>query len=166
LRRSAMRADDSWLETTFASLRNRGSAERFSVWLVFLFVVAAASGIRRPRDGWCSEQAYVRGMTPDAEEECDNLIVAGLHARVTVFLIAASLAFATGVGSTDAARQPTFKEREALTVALPDSLLRYPVGCVWLRMSVSNNGRYARVEPIFLNATHAPCLQFASNGYW
>jgi hypothetical protein len=82
-----------------------------------------------------------------------------LPARVTVGLIAASLAFATGVGSTDAARQPTFREREALTVALPEFLLRYPVGCVWLSMSVSNSGRYAKVEPRFLNATHAPCLQ-------
>jgi hypothetical protein len=82
-----------------------------------------------------------------------------------VFLIAASLAFATGVGSTYAARQPTFKEREALTVALPEFLLRYPVGCVWLSMSVSNNGRYAKVEPRVFNATHPPCLQYASNGY-
>jgi hypothetical protein len=95
----------------------------------------------------------------------DNQSVRSLLARVTVGLIAASLAFAAGVGSTEAARQPTFKEREALTVALPEFLLRYPVGCVWLRMSVSNNGRYAKVEPRFLNATHAPCLQFASNGY-
>jgi hypothetical protein len=56
-------------------------------------------------------------------------------------------------------------EREALTVALPEVLLRYPVGCVWLSVSVSTNGRYAEVEPGFLNATHPPCLQCASNGY-
>jgi hypothetical protein len=84
---------------------------------------------------------------------------------VTVGVIAASLAFITGVGSTDAARQATFKERETLTLALPAWLRRYPVGCVWLSMSVSNNGRYAKVTPGFLNATRPPCLQYASNGY-
>jgi hypothetical protein len=86
--------------------------------------------------------------------------------RLTVGLIAASLAFVTGVGSTDAARQPMFKEREALTLALPASFRRYPIGCVWLSISVSNNGRYAIVAPGFLNATRPPCLQYASNGYW
>ena len=93
----------------------------------------------------------------------NTLLVA---ARMALGLIAVSLAFVTGVGSSNAARQPTFKEREALTVALPESFLRYPVGCVWLRMSMSNNGRYAMVAPEFLNATRPPCVQFASNGYW
>jgi hypothetical protein len=89
-----------------------------------------------------------------------------LLARVAPVLIAAFLAFVTGVGSTDAARQPTFKEREALALALPAPFRRYPIGCVWLRMSVANNGRYAIVAPEFLNATRSPCVQFASNGYW
>lgn len=89
-----------------------------------------------------------------------------LVAQVTVGLIAASLAFVMEVGSADAARQPTFKEREAVTLALPASFRRYPIGCVWLSMSVSNNGRYAMVTPTFLNAARPPCLQYASNGYW
>jgi hypothetical protein len=88
-----------------------------------------------------------------------------LLARVTVGLIAGCLVFVMGIGSSDAARQPTFREREALTLALPASFRRYPVGCVWLSMFVSNNGRYAKVEPMFLNATRMPCVQYASNGY-
>jgi hypothetical protein len=71
-----------------------------------------------------------------------------------------------GARSVATARQPTFREREALTVALPRWLRRYPVGCVWLDMSVSHNGRYAEVGPNFLNARHLPCLNYASNGYW
>jgi hypothetical protein len=65
-----------------------------------------------------------------------------------------------------AARQPTFKEREALTGALPAAFQRYPVGCVWLKVAVSSSGRYATVEPAFLNALRNPCLKYASNGLW
>jgi hypothetical protein len=78
----------------------------------------------------------------------------------------ACIAGGAGAGSAEAARQPTLKEREALTLALPASFRRIPVGCVWLRMSVSSNGRFAKVEPVFLNATRAPCVQYASNGFW
>ena len=65
-----------------------------------------------------------------------------------------------------AARQPTFKEREAVTAALPASVKRYPVGCVFLRTVISNSGRYATVVPVFLNALRLPCVKYASNGYW
>jgi hypothetical protein len=84
----------------------------------------------------------------------------------SVVLISTCAANVPGLGSAEAARQPTFKEREGLTLALPAWLRRYPVGCVWLKMLVSNNGAYAIVAPAFLNATRAPCLRYASNGYW
>jgi hypothetical protein len=67
-----------------------------------------------------------------------------------------------------AARQPTFTEREALTAALPQWIRGYPVGCVWLKMTVANAGGYAKVTPVYLNATkaNAPCAKYASNGFW
>jgi hypothetical protein len=65
-----------------------------------------------------------------------------------------------------AARQPTLPEREAITAALPADFKRYPVGCVFLRTAVSNDGRYATVTPAFLNALRPPCARYASNGYW
>lgn len=69
-------------------------------------------------------------------------------------------------GSAEAARPPTFKEREAITAAMPAWLRRYPIGCVWLGISVSSDGTYAEAGPGFLNATRPPCLKYASNGYW
>jgi hypothetical protein len=65
-----------------------------------------------------------------------------------------------------ASRAPTYKEREALTAALPADFRQIPVGCVWLDVAVSNNGRYAEVDPIFLNATRRPCVRYAANGRW
>jgi hypothetical protein len=81
---------------------------------------------------------------------------------VAATLAAAGLAPA-GAG---AARQPTFVEREALTAALPSFLQSDPVGCVWLDITLSGNGRYAKVAPGFLNASHPPCAKYASNGWW
>ena len=65
-----------------------------------------------------------------------------------------------------AARQPTLTERAAITAALPADFKRYPVGCVFLRTAVSNNGRYATVTPVILNGLQQPCVKYASNGYW
>ena len=81
-------------------------------------------------------------------------------------VVAAWLAFVASVRAAPSANQPRFEEREVLTAALPAWLRRYPVGCVWLQMTVSSNGRYAMIGPRFLNATRSPCLQYASNGYW
>jgi hypothetical protein len=81
---------------------------------------------------------------------------------VAVTLVAAGLAPA-GAG---ASRQPTFSEREALTAALPSFVQAEPAGCVWLDITVSGNGGYAKVAPGFLNALHAPCAKYASNGWW
>ena len=89
-----------------------------------------------------------------------------MSVHVAVVVAAATVSFGADVPSAHAARPPTFNEREALTLALPAWLRRYPVGCVWLSMSVSNNRRYAIVAPAFLNATRPPCLRYASNGYW
>lgn len=65
-----------------------------------------------------------------------------------------------------AERAPTPRQRAALTLALPSSIRSDPVGCVWLSIAVSNNGKYAIVAPVFLDATRMPCLRYASNGYW
>jgi len=67
-----------------------------------------------------------------------------------------------------AARQPSLAEREAVTAALPHWLQSYPVGCVWLQTTIANAGGYAKVSPVFLNASaaKAPCAKYASNGYW
>jgi hypothetical protein len=65
-----------------------------------------------------------------------------------------------------AARQPSPTEREAVTVALPQWLKGYPVGCVWLKLTIANAGGYAKVTPVFLDVTKAPCAKYASNGYW
>jgi hypothetical protein len=65
-----------------------------------------------------------------------------------------------------AARQPTFSEREAITAAMPAWLRRYPVGCIWLEISVSKDGRFAEAGPGFLNASRPPCSKYVSNGTW
>ena len=64
------------------------------------------------------------------------------------------------------ARQPTFKEREAITNAMPGWLRRYPVGCVWLEISVSSNGRYAKAGYGVVNPMKRPCSRYVSNGGW
>ena len=64
------------------------------------------------------------------------------------------------------ARQPTIKEREGITTAMPAWLRRYPVGCVWLEISVSSNGRYAKVGYGVVNPMKRPCSRYTSNGGW
>ena len=51
-------------------------------------------------------------------------------------------------------------------MALPAYLRSEPVGCVWLDVSVSNNGKYAVAAPVYLNALRQPCVRYASNGLW
>ena len=65
-----------------------------------------------------------------------------------------------------AGRSPSLREREAMTAALPQSLRSIPAGCVWLNLTVANAGGYAKVAPVFLNGTKAPCLKYASNGFF
>lgn len=65
-----------------------------------------------------------------------------------------------------ASRQPTLTERAAITAALPADFKRYPIGCVYLRTAVSNDGHYATVTPVILNGLRQPCVKYASNGYW
>jgi hypothetical protein len=86
------------------------------------------------------------------------------HGLSALLVFAIALAMTVSVAS--AKRQPTFTEREALTTAMPAWLRAYPIGCVWLDISVSNNGGYAKVGPEFVFATHPPCVKYASNGYW
>src|SRR5881398_2765957 len=90
----------------------------------------------------------------------------GRFARCCLAVTAVACLVGGGAAATTTARQPSFREREAITAALPGWLRRYPVGCVWLRISVSNNPRFAEVAPAFLNATQPPCIRYASNGIW
>jgi cytochrome c556 len=46
----------------------------------------------------------------------------------TVFMLAACSGGGSSSRSADAVRQPTFKEREAITAAMPAWLRRYPIG--------------------------------------
>ena len=84
----------------------------------------------------------------------------------TVFAALALVAAGLAPAGAGASRQPTFSEREALTAALPSWLQQYPVGCVWLEITLAGDGRYAQVTPGFLNALHEPCVKYASNGRW
>lgn len=68
------------------------------------------------------------------------------------------------VVSATAVRMPTLRERAAITGALPQWLQRYPVGCVYLGIRVSSNGRFARVTPEAFYPAKKPCLAYASNG--
>lgn len=86
--------------------------------------------------------------------------------RASGIVAGMALAVLGAAGPAGAARPPTLREREALTGALPAFVRHIPVGCVWLDVEVSANGRYARVDPVFLNAARPPCLQYASNGFW
>jgi len=94
---------------------------------------------------------------------CQSSRVVGILCRsVTVI---ATLAMLLPVSAL-AARQPTPIEREAITAALPAAFKRYPVGCVFLRTAVSNNGQYATVRPVILNGLRQPCVKYTSDGYW
>ena len=77
-----------------------------------------------------------------------------------------ALALLGPVAAGEAARAPTLDERAAITQALPAFVRSYPADCVRLIYRVSRNGRFATVTPRFLDATHPPCVRYASNGEW
>jgi hypothetical protein len=83
-------------------------------------------------------------------------------------LCVAALVFCVLAVTADArsgARSPTTRERAAITAALPMWLRAYPVGCVWLAISISStNPRFAKVAPQVLNTTRQPCARYVSNG--
>src|SRR5262249_25109023 len=85
---------------------------------------------------------------------------------LTVAIIAGVAAAAVFAGTTSAghARNPTLKEREGITAGLPKWLQRDPVGCVYLPIRVSSDGRFARVGVSFLNWKHEPCVRYTFNG--
>jgi hypothetical protein len=84
-----------------------------------------------------------------------------LSVAAVVLIVSSAL-----VGVAQAKRPPSLTERAAISLALPAYLRNEPVGCVWLDVSVSSNGKYAIAAPVYLNALHAPCLRYASNGLW
>jgi hypothetical protein len=84
-------------------------------------------------------------------------------ARAFLALVLAG-AVAAGAAAAAVERPPTLKERAAVTAALPSYLRAEPVGCVWLNVALSKNGRWAKVTPVYLSATRMPCLKYAANG--
>lgn len=80
----------------------------------------------------------------------------------------ALLIAAVAATAAAAARPPTRGEREAITRALPAFIRNTPVECVWLKIRISRNPRYALVEPVYLNATTpgSRCLRYASDGFF
>ena len=88
-------------------------------------------------------------------------------AMLFVALLAVLAVTASDSGATAiAARAPTFKEREAIIMALPKSIRDTPVECIWLRIRVSTrDSRYADVGGPYLNweKPGSRCLRYASN---
>jgi hypothetical protein len=89
-----------------------------------------------------------------------------MKGRLLAVAVVAVVAASALVGVAHAKRPPNLSERAAITLALPAYLRNEPVGCVWLDVSVSNNGKYAIAAPMYLNALHPPCARYASNGLW
>lgn len=88
-------------------------------------------------------------------------------AASTAAIIAGVIAAAVlaGTTSTGHARHPTLKERAGITAGLPKSLQRDPVGCVYLPIRVSSDGRFARAGVDFLNWQHNRwCGRYLMNG--
>jgi hypothetical protein len=83
-------------------------------------------------------------------------------------MAATALALATVIVSASAmaARQPTLRERAAITEALPTEVQRYPIGCVYLRIAVSTNPRFAKVVPEVFYPARESCLRYAANGWY
>jgi hypothetical protein len=71
------------------------------------------------------------------------------------------------ITSAASSRPPTYREREAITKALPRGIRQTPVECLWLDIRVSSiNPRYAEVGGLYLNAHRRGdlCLRYAHNG--
>jgi len=88
----------------------------------------------------------------------------GRCAIAVAFVVCCSCAAVAGAATV--ARQPTVAERNAIIQALPSYFRKFPIGCIWLDVTVSISGRYARVVPQDLNAGHGFCAKYAGNGYW
>jgi hypothetical protein len=93
-----------------------------------------------------------------------------------VVLVCCALAIVTGAtaavviagnsaGQAGHARNPTLKERAGITAGLPKGLRRDPVGCIYLPIRVSSDGRFARAGVDFLNWQHSAwCVRYTFNG--
>jgi hypothetical protein len=102
------------------------------------------------------------GRAADSVRSIRNGMTVRFFSGAAVAVLAAS----TLAGGAQAKRPPSLSERAAITLALPAYLRNEPVGCVWLDVSVSNNGKYAIAAPVYLNARQPPCARYASNGQW
>src|SRR5262245_30704774 len=93
-----------------------------------------------------------------------RVVLIGCVLTIVAGATAAAVVAGTRTSLVGRPRNSTFKEREAITGALPKSLKRVPVGCAYLQIRASSDGRYARVAVWWLNASHEPCGRYASNG--
>jgi hypothetical protein len=88
------------------------------------------------------------------------------RALVTGGLLAIAM---TAPSAGVASRQPTLKERGAITRALPPSIRRAPVACSFVDIRISTrNARYARATPRVLNVAVRPlgCIRYAVDGFF
>lgn len=91
-----------------------------------------------------------------------RIVIGAFTAAIAAGAVAAAV-FA-GTTSTGHARNPTVKERGGITAGLPKRVQQDPVGCVYVRIRVSSDGRFARAGLDFLNWRHSSCIRYASNG--
>ena len=80
-----------------------------------------------------------------------------------------TMAFAAlvAIPAASAARPPTLKEREEITRAVDAYWRNAPVECVYVRIRISNNSRYAMVVFDVLNwrAAGSRCARYLHNGF-
>jgi hypothetical protein len=93
-----------------------------------------------------------------------RLVLVGCALSILAGATAAAVIAGTRAGQAGHARNPTLKERAGITAGLPKWLQRDPVGCIYLPIRVSSDGRFARAGVAFLNWPHGPCVRYTFNG--
>jgi len=94
-----------------------------------------------------------------------RVVLVGCALAIVAGATAAAVIAGTGASRVGRARNPTLKEREGITAGLPKYFQRQPVGCVYLPIRVSSDGRFTRAGVDFLNWEHGGwCARYPSNG--
>ncbi len=89
-------------------------------------------------------------------------MVKTLHGVLVASMAAALCAVPIGF----AARSPTLDERAAIVRALPTLVRNTPVECVWLKIRVSRNPRYALADLVYVNTNLMRCARFTADGFF
>lgn len=84
--------------------------------------------------------------------------------RVLATAVAGASLLALPVAS--GARAPSLAERAAVVRALPAFVRNAPLECAWLKIRVSENPRYALVDPVFMNTDAPRCARYAADGFF